>query len=44
MNLKKRIALLIAIGTIIINLGTAVFAEAVFIPPYPIRDSIVEKL
>lgn len=44
MNLKKKAALFITIVTIIFSLSTTVFAKTVHIPPYPIRDSIVEKL
>lgn len=43
MNIKKKVALFIAIVTVLINLSATVFAGAVFVPPLPIRDSIVEE-
>lgn len=41
--MKKKIALLLSIIAIITCLSTTVFASGYYIPPRPIRDSIVEE-
>ncbi len=43
MSIKKRLTLFITIVTIVANLSVTLFVGAVFVPPAPIRDSIVEE-